>query len=208
MLADSGQLIEMVLGDRMLPDCVHRQVRSMERSEREDSELVVKQLRSIRSRLEQHLEFDPPDCDYARVTPVGALWEFNLSDRCLAMHKSAEAYRVHLLDTTGKAEVPKADMREEPAVPGVHSWLIPAEHIKGLSGERIKSLLQLAHDPPYVVFKFSKQLLVEHAVELRPPNALDAACGGHSQWMREAVQGERVDRDIPIEALAEVTWLE
>ena len=207
-MADSGKLIEMVLEDQDLPGWVHEEVRALEQSERSSSDLVAKRLRIIRSSLEPDLAFAPPRCDYVRVTAVGTFWEYNISDDCRLRHHSVWAYRDHLVDTTGEARVPMADMQPGISVPGEHSWLVPAANVRGLSGDKIKSLLQLSHDPPYMALGFSRQLLAGHQIWLRQPNALDAVCGGHAQWMREAVRGERVDKDIPLGALAEVAWLE
>ena len=91
-------------------------------------------------------------------------------------------------------------------VPAVHSWLVPVERITGLSGPQTKLLLSIRAEPPYLVMVLPAAAMREARVEVREPRGVDAVPKRHDQWSPGDVPGERIDQDIPFQALGGLRW--
>lgn len=90
------------------------------------------------------------------------------------------------------------------------SWLIDAPIVLTLNTADLARTLELLPDrrPPFIIFRLTPARMGMTGVRIRPPNALDAAAGGHPQWSPNglSVGTEYVDRRVPIEAVEEIVW--
>lgn len=94
--------------------------------------------------------------------------------------------------------------------PRRHSWLIDSPAVLTLDSRQLGVALELLDEqqPPFVIFRLAAEGMRAFGVEIRRPNALDAAAAGQPQWNPEglAIGQEYLDKDVPIEAVEELVW--
>lgn len=97
--------------------------------------------------------------------------------------------------------------------PRRNSWLVEPRDMTdfpALPSQKMRRRLEIddSYEPPYVLFRLSMARMKAAGVQLRQPNALDAASARQPQWNPAglAVGREYLDKAVPIEAVEEVVW--
>ncbi len=148
----------------------------------------------------------PPKCDYARCVSVEIFWRFHVNRETRGQFRNHTEYRQHLEAELDPARTARSHLSGEVLVPAPHSWLVPANHLAGLTGIRMRQLLQFEQRPPYLVMVFPVSKLLAAGVQVREPRGIDAVPKRFTQWAAGDVPGERIDEDVPLSALGSLQW--
>lgn len=92
--------------------------------------------------------------------------------------------------------------------PASYSWMVDSKTIERRNGTQLADVLEINHDPPFVLCRLTPQTLKAAGVEVRSPTGLDAAIGLQPQWRRAGLPAgpEYVDRDIVGAAVDRALW--
>lgn len=206
-VAETRQLIGIVVADKRLPRHVRRKAAALEPLVLTSPELVRDRLNEIREATLLDLGVDPPDIDYARCVSVEVFYDHHIQSARKRFFRDPEDYLLYLGSLTNPAETARRDIKQEPILlPAAYSWLIPAHNIADLRGPSIKSRLQLHQDPPYIVMMFPVERMRAADVGVREPRGIDVVPSYLTWWSPKAVPGERIDQDIPLSALGGLEW--
>lgn len=206
-VAIARQLIQIVATDPGLPRYVRREAGSLASLTSSKPGLVVEELEVLRRRVIPDLPLQAPAADYARCVSVPVFWRHHLDPARRRTFRSGDLYRRYLESLDNRVEVISNDLRnDEPLVPAAHSWLAPISRISGLDGVRTTRRLRTDEEPPYIVMVFPAERMDATGVEIREPRGIDVIPGRLLQWSPGDVPDERIDRDIPTDALGGLEW--
>ena len=169
-------------------------------------ELVEVRLEGLHRRVVTGLPLSPPDRDYARCVSVAAFWRYHLSTHHRDFFRHHGQYQKFLEIQADPSAMARSQLVGGVLVPAPHSWLIPAAKITGLNGSQTRSKLQIKQKPPYLVMIFPMAVMKAAGVRVREPRGIDAVPGRFVQWSSGDVVGERIDEDIPLDALGDLVW--
>ncbi len=207
--AETQRLVDIVVNDTALPAYARREAATLTGLARKQPRRAYERLENLRERLLPDLALRRPECDYARCVSVETFWRHHVrGDRKAHFGRDHKAYLSYLQSQPDPAAAARADLSDvDILIPAEFSWLVPLEHLTGLTRGAIARRLQLRGSvQPFVVFVFPEALLLHHGVELREPRGIDAVSARLLQWTPGGVPGERIDRGIPLAALGGVQW--
>ncbi len=199
-------LIQLVASDTKLNQSARREAKKLFPLAASEPEMVWDRLEALRERVVPDLRLWPADCDYARCVSVDAFWRHHLATRHRDFFRHHGQYQRFLESQADPSAVSRSHLAGDVLVPAPHSWLIPAAKIAGLSGLQTRSRLQIKQKPPYLVMIFPMALMKAAGVGVREPRGLDAVPGRFVRWSSGDVVGERIDEDIPLDALGDIVW--
>ena len=199
-------LIQVVASDTKLNQSARREAKKLFPLAASEPEMVWDRLEALRQRVVPDLPLWPPDRDYARCVSVDVFWRFHLATNHRDFFRQPGQYLKFLESQAGPSAVARSQLAGGVLVPAPHSWLIPAARIAGLNGSQTRSRLQIKQKPPYLVMIFPMALMKAAGVRVREPRGIDAVPGRFVQWSSGDVVGERIDEDIPLDALGDLVW--
>ncbi|MYG94587.1 MAG: hypothetical protein F4138_06310 [Acidimicrobiia bacterium] len=169
--------------------------------------LVLDGLEALRREVVPDLALQQPACDYARCVSIDAFWEHNLHLERRAVFVTPKDYLHWLRLQADPAASALNDISVKTIVPAAHSWMVPAANIAGLNGRSLKTRLKLsASEPPFLVFIFPVAKLRAVGVAVREPRGIDTVPARQVLWSPGDVSDERIDLDIPYDALGRIEW--
>lgn len=201
------RLLDLVISDASLPNDVHEQVEALRSLAYSSPNLIPSRLEHIRRELLPRLPSCPITCGYSRFIPARSFWEYVLDDPCRLRYNTFKDYWKSKGYDVGTHHVP--DLTDLKLLVTLDpSWLVPVTGVDpSWDGATLQKRLHLdeARPPPYIRMDFSKKSLLRNDVELRRPNALDAAVGGHLKWRSGDVPDERVGTKLLATAITSVS---
>lgn len=209
VVAEMQQLVQIVVNDPTMPAHVRREAASLTSMAARQPGRVRERLEGLRERLLPDLPLHQPQCDYARCVSVETFWRHHLRpDRKAYFRADHRPYLSYLRSQPDPAAAARADLSDAAElIPCEFSWLVPLDLLIGLDGGAIVRQLQLRGSAqPFIVFVFPEEKLLQHEVTLRAPCGIDTIPAKLVQWTPGGVQGERIDRSIPLAALGDVQW--
>jgi len=205
-LEQAHRLIRIVADDPGLPRHVRRRARGLGQLAASEPRLVWERLGRLRESVIPGLPVEIPAVDYARCVPIPVFWRYHLRPARQAFFDTAEDYRRYLEASVDPAAAAMQDLIGGILIPAKNSWLIPATHIAGLDGVGIRSRLLIDDDPPYLVMMLPADRMGVTGVRVREPRGVDAIPGRLLRWSPGGVPDERIDQDIPADALGGLEW--
>ncbi len=206
--AEARRMIHIVAEDPGLPRFIRHNAVDLETLLDRYPDLVWERLDAMRRSFLSDLPLVTPCVDYSRCVSVQVFWRYHLRRSRRDFFRTAELYRRHLKILDNPVETLWNDLRrDDPLIPGDHSWLVPIGHISDLNGYQTRNRLRINYDPPYIVMVFPMSRMIRAGVKVREPRGLDAVPARHLQWSPKDVPDERIDGDIPLAALGELRWL-
>ena len=206
-VAETRQLIGILVADTRLPRHVRRKAAALESLVLISPELVSDRLNEIREAALLDLGVELPNIDYARCVSVEVFYDHHIQSARKQFFRDPEDYLLYLESLANPAETARRHIKQDPILlPAAYSWLIPAHNIADLRGPSIKSRLQLHQDPPYIVMVFPVERMRAADVGVREPRGIDVVPSYLTWWSPKAVPGERIDQDIPLSALGGLEW--
>ncbi len=169
--------------------------------------LAVKRLKSLCETVGPMLPMHRAMVDYARCVSIDVYWRHNLVTWRKRLFRGPEEYRSFVEAQPDRAQILSADLAPGPVFPAKHSWLVPLDDLRGLTGAGVRTRLKMRQDPPYAVFILPVAMMQQAGVVVREPRATDAVLGDHAQWHPRGVPNERIDHDVDATAVARVEWL-
>lgn len=203
---EAHRLIRIVADDPGLPLHVRRRARGLGQLAATEPRLVCERLGRLRETAIPLLPVEIPAVDYARCVSIPDFWRYHLRPARQAFFDTAEDYRRYLEASADPATVAMRDLIGGILIPAKNSWLIPATHIAGLDGVGIRSRLLINDDPPYLVMMLPADRMGASGVLVREPRGVDAIPGRLLRWSPGGVPDERIDQDIPADALGGLEW--
>lgn len=205
-LEEAHRLIRIVADDPGLPLHVRRRARRLGQLAASEPRLVWDRLGKLRETAIPYLPVETPAVDYARCVSIPVFWRYHLRPTRQAFFDTAEDYRRYLEASADPAAVAMRDLIGGILIPAKNSWLIPATDIAGLDGVSIRSRLLIDDDPPYLVMMLPADRMGASGVRVREPRGVDAIPGRLLRWSPGGVPDERIDQDIPVDALGGLVW--
>lgn len=205
-LEEAHRLIRIVADDPGLPRNVRRRAQGLGQLAASEPRLVWERLGRLGEAVIPNLSVEMPAVDYARCVSIPVFWRHHLRSARRAFFDTAEDYRRYLEASSDPAVTAMRDLIGGILVPAKNSWLIPATHIAGLDGVSIRSRLLIDDDPPYLVMILPADRMGASGVRVREPRGVDAIPGRLLRWSPGGVPDERIDQDIPADALGELEW--
>jgi hypothetical protein len=214
-LADDIVAVLHVVLDRVatsggLPDAIKHRSRVLDVLADDTPELVRQGLRELANEYAKVLSFEPARTDLFRAITLDTFRRHVAADVWRAIDQVVFRRFVEAqVDPAGflRSQVPPNRV----VASAVNSWLIDCPALPSMAGAQIHLGLELLPEqvPPYVVFRFTPVRMAASGVEVRAPNALDAAAGLRPQWQPSGLSMGRewIDHDLPIEAVEEVLWI-
>jgi hypothetical protein len=200
------ELVRIVRGDAGLPGAVRRQAGALASLATANPDLAIERLEALRVAALPSLPMVPPAVDYARCVAIEVFWRYNLDPRVKELFVAPEDYR-RSIESSPEPEVRlESDLGPQSIAPAANSWLVPSARLDGVSAADMRIQLNFDQPPPYVVMAFSVARMFAAGVEVRVPTGIDAIPSRLTQWFRENVPDERIDRDIPRAALERIEW--
>lgn len=201
------ELIRIISSDTGLPNYVRQRAASLQPLATSQPSLVLDSLEDLRRQVILDLALEPPTRDYARCVTVESFWRHNLAPERRSVFATSNDYLYWLQLQSDPGAAALQDISAGDIVPAPHSWLIPVVRIEGLNGRGLKNWLNLSDsEPPYLVFIFPMAKLRAAGVEVREPRGIDTVPARHVQWSPGDVPDERIDLDIPHDALGGIEW--
>lgn len=198
--------MRIVSADPTLPAATRHQALDLGPLAATNPDLALTRLQELRDTFVPGLPLVVPIVDYARCVNIEIYWRWNLDPIAKAFISTAEDYR-RIVEADAVPEVRLwNDLGPDPLVPAANSWLLPVAGIAGLSGAETKVRLNMAQDPPYVVFVFSVARMHAAGIGVRIPCGLDAVPSRLLQWYPENVPSERIDSDLVRNAVERIEW--
>lgn len=206
VVAQARELVRIVANDAGLPPYARRRANELVGVAGSHPERVLDKLEDLRREVVPHLPLQPPTCDFARCVPIATFLRYHVRSERRALFTNPEDYRLHLESDADPAAVAWGDLEDGILVPAKNSWLVPADRISGLDGVNLRSRLKLDGAPPYIVMVLSAERMKAAGVAVREPRGVDVIPGRFSTWSPGDVPGERIDQDIPVDALEALKW--
>jgi len=197
-------LIRIVVSDVGLPRRVRRQAGELTEVAAFNPVLAVTRLKSLCETVGPELPVQQATVDYARCVSIDAFWRHNLVTSRKRLFRGPEEYRSFVEAQPDRSRILSADLAPGRVFPARNSWLVPFDDLRGLTGVRVRTRLQMRQDPPYAVFVLPVTMMRQAGVVVREPRGTDAVLGEHSQWHPRGVPNERIDRDVDASAVARV----
>lgn len=192
-----------------LPARYRERARRLKPIVRDDSVLVDEELRVLAAEYAAGAAYHAPTADLFKVVPLANIRRFMAGPAWAASDDRA------FLAAAVTAGDPIAFVRSVIApgtivFPRENSWMIDAPAVLAMGSAELKRSLELPrdHNPPYVVFRLTLPRLLAARVQVRVPNALDAAAVSQPQWNPAGLRlgQEYLDKAVPIEAVEELLW--
>jgi hypothetical protein len=199
-------LVRIVRDDSHLPAKVRREAGAIASLASSNPDLAIDRLEALRLSTLPALPLSTPTLDYARCVSLEVFWRFNLDPAVKRLFVTAEDYRRWIESRPLPEHQLKKDLGAQLLAPSANSWLVPVALLDGLSASELKIRLNFGQPPPYVLMVLSVATMTAAGVEVRSPTGVDAIPSRHTQWFRENVPDERIDRDIPRAALERIEW--
>ena len=205
-IEEAHRLIRIVADDPGLPRHVRRRALDLGQLAASEPRLVWERLGRLRETVIPDLPVEIPAVDYARCVSIPVFWRHHLRPARQDFFDTAEDYRRYLEASADPAGAAGRDLVGGILIPAKNSWLIPATDIAGLDGLAIRSRLLIDDDPPYLVMIFPADRTGVSGVRLREPRGVDAIPSRLLRWSPGGVPDERIDQDIPSDALGGLEW--
>ncbi|KAA1375973.1 hypothetical protein [Aeromicrobium fastidiosum] len=209
---DPGQarlLLEKVQADSSLAPSQRRRARQL-RTASTNPEIVLERLQRQAIEVLPTLDRRLPATSLCRAVTAAAFRTYHAKPEVKEAFLTSSDFVRYVESQGDKAGTLRDFLRDDSVLfPWQRSWLAEAHKLNGLDGAAVSQALELEKDPPFVIFHFEVQGMVDNGVLVRRPCSLDSVLGPNLQWRPTGlVSGiqEFVDGDVPVEALADLEW--
>jgi hypothetical protein len=173
--------------------------------------LAELQLEALYESEEPRLQTQPPPDALCRCITLGTFYFHHLDTATRAFFADSADFASHVKQSSDPAnELTSLLAPAQVLFPKIHTWMARCKDLEGLAGIELRRALALqGTEPPYIVFRLSRDHLVQGGVAIRRSTALDAIPNRIAYWDPDGLPTgiqEFVDGDIPLSALEAIEW--
>ncbi len=192
-----------------LPDAIRQRARELAIDAPDAPEAVTDQLREMAAQYSSTLVHTAPTTELYRLVELD-VFRRHIADSSFARVDAGLFRRRVESEREPAAFLASIVPPNRVIAPALRSWLVDNPRVAGMTTRELHGALELSPDqrPPFVLFRCTAARMTSSGVEIRQPNALDAAAGGRTQWDPSGLKDgvEYIDRDVAIAAVEDILW--